>query len=549
MPRSGSPCRGRFAVGLTLGLLKAFARGVVFGAPLVLAGFSACSFPAYELPAVGQLPLHCRNRQKDVSESDYDCGGPCAACQAGQACLVPSDCASSVCLGRTCAAPTCSDGVINGRESDLDCGEACAPNRCARGNACRYDEDCNSFRCEDGQCSEAACDDELHNGVESDVDCGGACAPCLIGQACGADSDCETQICSAARCAPDTCRNHAQDLDETDEDCGGPDCGPCAGGDACERAEDCLSGSCTKSVCDAASCRDGQHNQDETDIDCGGRGCPGCADGLDCMTGSDCASAVCAEHTCRAPTCEDVTQNGEETGVDCGGDCEPCGPAPECTDGPRDCDSKVCTDGRCAPARCDDGVQNGSETDVDCGPGCAACAVRKNCTTNDDCATGKCDHTCLPTLEIELRCRDAAAQVTCIKPQYKLTNLGPTAIALADYSLRYYYSKEGSMDESFRCFYIDVGDCNQVAPGHFGAVKPKATGADRYVEVSFTSGARMLDPGKSFDLQTGICYPDGGDRFTQTGDYSFDPSTVDVFKETSRVTVYKRGVLVLGSEP
>jgi len=175
--------------------------------------------------------------------------------------------------------------------------------------------------------------------------------------------------------------------------------------------------------------------------------------------------------------------------------------------------------------------------------------VLRKCVTHDDCATGKCDGTCAPTLKLELRCREAQPQTTCLKPQFRLTNLGANPISLADYSLRYYYSKEGTMDESYRCYYIDVGDCNQVAPGHFGAVQPKRTGADRYVEVSFTTGAQMLAPGRAFDLQSGICYPDGGDRFTQTGDFSFDASSVDAFKETSRVTVYKSGVLVLGAEP
>lgn len=548
MPRFGSRSPPPF-LGLPLGSLKAIVARVVVALPWLLAAFSACTFPDYDLPTDGQRPAHCRNRVMDGDESDYDCGGACKACEAGQGCLVPSDCSSGVCPGATCAAPSCADGVINGRESDLDCGEACAPNRCARGNACRYDEDCNSFRCEDGACSEAACDDELRNGAESDIDCGGACKRCSIGKNCGADDDCETRVCSAARCAPDTCRNETQDRSETDVDCGGSECGPCGGGLGCAESSDCLSGRCTMSLCEASSCRDGKLNQDETDIDCGGRGCPGCEVGLDCMIGSDCVSGVCTEQACRAPSCEDVLQNGNETGIDCGGDCESCGPAPECTDGVRDCASKVCSDGKCAPARCDDGVQNGSEIDVDCGPGCPACALGKQCNSDDVCATGSCNETCQPTLKLELRCRDVSPQTVCMKPQYKLTNLGEGPLTLADLSIRYYYAKEGTPDESYRCYYIDHGDCNQVGPGHFGAVRPAKEGADRYVEVSFTAAAQPLAPGQSFDLQSGVCYVQGGPSFTQTGDYSFDPSSADIFKETSRVTVYKGGVLVLGVEP
>ena len=136
-----------------------------------------------------------------------------------------------------------------------------------------------------------------------------------------------------------------------------------------------------------------------------------------------------------------------------------------------------------------------------------------------------------------------------MKPQFKLTNNGPTAIALADYSIRYYYTKEGTLDENYRCYYINVGDCNQVAPGHFNALKPKRPGADRYVEVSFTASAKSLPAGASFELQSGICYAQGAAKFTQTGDYSFDQTSRQTYKDTGRVTVYKHNVLVLGTEP
>lgn len=51
------------------------------------------------------------------------------------------------------------------------------------------------------------------------------------------------------------------------------------------------------------TCTDGIQNGDETGVDCGGTNCPAC------------------------PTCDDGIQNGDETGVDCGGSsCPPCGP-------------------------------------------------------------------------------------------------------------------------------------------------------------------------------------------------------------------------------
>ncbi len=48
------------------------------------------------------------------------------------------------------------------------------------------------------------------------------------------------------------------------------------------------------------NCMDGIQNGDETGVDCGGANCPAC------------------------PTCNDGIQNGDEAGVDCGGSCPPC---------------------------------------------------------------------------------------------------------------------------------------------------------------------------------------------------------------------------------
>lgn len=47
----------------------------------------------------------------------------------------------------------------------------------------------------------ATCTDGLKNGYETDVDCGGKeCHNCLIGQACLASTDCESEHCSGGKC-------------------------------------------------------------------------------------------------------------------------------------------------------------------------------------------------------------------------------------------------------------------------------------------------------------------------------------------------------------
>src|SRR5688572_26541007 len=54
-------------------------------------------------------------------------------------------------------APTCSDGIRNGSESDVDCGGTCS--KCGTGRMCGGAGDCGSGVCAQGVCVEAACND------------------------------------------------------------------------------------------------------------------------------------------------------------------------------------------------------------------------------------------------------------------------------------------------------------------------------------------------------------------------------------------------------
>jgi len=102
----------------------------------------------------------------------------------------PSPDADDCTDGPRCAEPTCSDGVRNGDETDIDCGGPdCAT--CANGKTCVDDEDCASETCIDDFCRLPSCSDGVRNGDETDVDCGGSCAPCEVGERCEVADDCE----------------------------------------------------------------------------------------------------------------------------------------------------------------------------------------------------------------------------------------------------------------------------------------------------------------------------------------------------------------------
>ncbi len=153
-------------------------------------------------------------------ETDVDCGAHCAQyslyCSVGQMCDVDGDCLTNDCnpdslCNDACGIPCsqCFDSVMNGDETDVDCGgQLCASNhiRCDVGQVCEVDGDCLSGRCT-STCSNGDC--QCYNGVqdsndgtnfrETDVDCGAHCTyyglRCDVDEHCDIDDDCRSNRC------------------------------------------------------------------------------------------------------------------------------------------------------------------------------------------------------------------------------------------------------------------------------------------------------------------------------------------------------------------
>ncbi len=182
--------------------------------------------------------------------------------------------------------------------------------------------------CEGSSSAQDDCYDGVMNGDESDIDCGGGdCGGCYDGSDCVDGTDCLVGVCTDGICGdcvgsgcitPPTCTDGLTDGNETDVDCGGADCPGCADGSNCIDGSDCLSGECHDHICGVVvvevSCTDGLLNGDETDIDCGGADCAGCADGSDCTDGSDCLSGECNDDICGVAGCVPGPLSGEVTG-------------------------------------------------------------------------------------------------------------------------------------------------------------------------------------------------------------------------------------------
>jgi hypothetical protein len=68
-------------------------------------------------------------------------------------CNANSDCQSNYCINNICSTDPCSNGIIDSGESDIDCGGNCAT--CAIGKACISDIDCDSGKCYNNKCIES----------------------------------------------------------------------------------------------------------------------------------------------------------------------------------------------------------------------------------------------------------------------------------------------------------------------------------------------------------------------------------------------------------
>jgi len=155
----------------------------------------------------------CANSMFDsTSESDVDCGLSCPPCADWKNCFVNSDCISRFCLinvslnplSGVCAPASCNDSIMDGNETDIDCGGDCDP--CSLGSGCEYDSDCITGNCQYGICEKPDTCKDNHLTLanrETDIDCGGdiCLTRCAEGMNCIEDDDCEI----AFRCRTDVC--------------------------------------------------------------------------------------------------------------------------------------------------------------------------------------------------------------------------------------------------------------------------------------------------------------------------------------------------------
>ncbi len=150
------------------------------------------------------------------------------------------------------------------------------------------------------------------------------------------------------------------------------------------------------------------------------------------------------------------------------------------------------------------------------------------------------------TIKVQYDCDETGATANRIKPLFRIYNTGGAAVDIAKIKVRYYYTIDGEQTQNF---YIDYasGVSSSNCVGTFVKLSSSKTGADYYLELSFKSGAGSIAPGESIQVKTRWSKSDFA-NYTQTGDYSFDP-TKTAYTDWSKTPGYYNGALSWGTEP
>jgi hypothetical protein len=247
----------------------------------------------------------CNDGVKNGTETDKDCGGSCPQrCAVNQSCAINSDCLlpdSGHCSATKCVAFSCLDGIKNGSETDKDCGGPCAAD-CGLGLGCGMDADCASAACVGTLC--AACKPTTKTCVNSSVQtCSQAGTwdtpvPCTVtnGTAnCSGQGVCGIQSCNSGY---GHCDNSVQNGCETNLN------DPAACGTQCANRVPCSSAhatpACSSGVC-KPTCAAGYGDCNASTVN------DGCERPLNSV--SSCGTSCSAITTCSAPaqTCSNGT--------------------------------------------------------------------------------------------------------------------------------------------------------------------------------------------------------------------------------------------------
>ncbi len=139
-----------------------------------------------------------------------------------------------------------------------------------------------------------------------------------------------------------------------------------------------------------------------------------------------------------------------------------------------------------------------------------------------------------------------------IEAELNAKNTGTATIPVSELTLRYYFTDEPKVTNqmTINFSHISTSGANQTlnVMSVVAGLVPTVTGADTYIEFSFTSGT-SLAPNDAMDFAWQMDGPDQSkDIYTQTNDYSFD-ATKTTLTNWDHVVLFHNGTVVWGALP
>jgi hypothetical protein len=157
------------------------------------------------------------------------------------------------------------------------------------------------------------------------------------------------------------------------------------------------------------------------------------------------------------------------------------------------------------------------------------------------CATG-----CSLKVQYQNSTSPPEPMTSTVRVRVDLFNAGTTNVALADVTVRYWFTDAGGSGDKATCYYAPDG-CPTITT-MFGTVTPARKGADRYLDIGF-SGAGNLAPGAhTGTISIGVQHTSGGPLYNQTDDYSYGENAPNLV-DWPAITAYVGKNLSWGVEP
>jgi hypothetical protein len=162
--------------------------------------------------------------------------------------------------------------------------------------------------------------------------------------------------------------------------------------------------------------------------------------------------------------------------------------------------------------------------------------------------TGRADP--IPLFRATCESRDNDPTNNLIQPRLRIVNDSGSAVPLSQLTLRYWYTNETKPSQQIFQVYFAQSESNwssipasRITSKFTTVTRPLA---DTYLQVGFASTAGTLPTGAAVAVEFNIHAKNWG-NYQENNDYSYSPSTTRI--DWNRVTVYRNGVLVWGTEP